>query len=239
MFHYTTASTAVKILDSAAIWAKDVRAMSDKRELRHGAEVFQEALNAKLRTADSVRARMLEQVRRNRFPFDEGEPFEAFIVSLTPDSGTERMWCEHGDLGRGAALRFEGRRLELLRPERQKAWAIGPWPVVYGEQKQSQAIRAVMDSVGDRVEARAAASRGREAGMADRGAWALRTFLGRKQFLFKDPCLAWEDEHRLAVVRVQDNEWETRDVRVAEAACATFRYAYPENTAKEGRPRFP
>jgi hypothetical protein len=213
LYHYTTVSTAQKILDANELWAKDLRAMDDKRELEHGKEVYLEIIGEASLEAKGVRSEFLEQLPGLCSPFDTGDIYETFVTSLSKDGDGDKLWKEHGDRGRGCALAFHVRGLEELEPPRIKAWKPGPWPVVYSPDEQRERVAEAISRMGDLVEEYADQYPHHVDLWPGKAARILRTFFGRQKYLFKDPNLDWEKEYRMSIFRARDREWDSEDVR--------------------------
>ncbi len=215
VFHLTGFSGAKAILTSGALWARDLRTMSDHRELDHGADLYRRVIRRAMSGASGLRKEFLCNTLRLCEPHGRDEPYEAFVASFTDTLDSQRIWKEHGLDGAGFALAFDTRKLMELRPVAMTAWIPGPWPVIYNEEPQQAAVLDALERAWKLVNEFATSHEQYAFSFAQRGAEHLRDFFGRKQYLYKRPDLAWEQEYRLSLFRVRDHEYEQRDVQTA------------------------
>lgn len=131
LYHYTTNSGFLGIVQSKELWASDLRFLNDSREIRHGLELIGAAFDRGMQSlADSRKARLVSEVESLLEGFNE---VAAFAVSLAVDGDQLGQWRAYGGRG-GYALGLWSYSLKTIEKRTQCILA----PVIYDKAEQQR-----------------------------------------------------------------------------------------------------
>lgn len=103
MYHYTSQSAAENILKSRRMWATDLHAMNDPRELTFGRELIAQRLKAAIRRGrNELRAGFLRSTAR--LLTGMAELSSSFSISFSEDPRLPHQWRNYAADGTGVAL---------------------------------------------------------------------------------------------------------------------------------------
>jgi hypothetical protein len=112
MYHFSSVSGCLGILNSDELWLTDFRELEDKREMAHGLAVARETLAG---FEDELQPRTRQLLHRI-LDVEPVEPFFVSCFSMIEDSSTH--WLDYADDEKGAAIIFEPSGFEeLLRAD--------------------------------------------------------------------------------------------------------------------------
>jgi hypothetical protein len=103
MYHYTSQSAAENILTSRRMWATDLHAMNDPRELTFGRELIAQRLKVAIRRGrNELRAGFLQSTFR--LLTGMAEQSSCFSISFSEDPRLPHQWRNYAADGTGVAL---------------------------------------------------------------------------------------------------------------------------------------
>lgn len=104
VYHYTSLSSVVQILQGRKLWASDARYLNDAQEIRYGISLAKEVVSAR-----SFRGReeWLNILNKNDGTLDAefSIDLEPYVVSFTSNGDNLEMWRGYG--GEGCAIEFD------------------------------------------------------------------------------------------------------------------------------------
>lgn len=107
LYHYTSASSALKIIQGKELWASEIHYLNDSSELQHAGTILEQALNTNLpRNPDFVKR--LKQVAAQ---FSHGGHPAYFVACFSQQEDDLSQWRAYTPPGAGVALGFDSRRL--------------------------------------------------------------------------------------------------------------------------------
>ena len=243
MYHYTSQSAAENILTSRRMWATDLHAMNDRRELTYGLELIAQRLKAASRRGrDELRTGFL----RSTFRLLTGmaKQSSCFSISFSEDPHLPHQWKNYAAGGSGVALGWSIE--ETLPTVPLRMW------VAYDRTKQCELVDGLinfhLDWLADVTRER---SRTLEAGMFESGE-SLARHLEIASLTFKRAIWKAEREFRFAFRFFTGHEpagqvfksrfAEGREKRYIEADFADLRLRRviigPRNDLRETHDRF-
>ncbi|MGC4088674.1 MAG: DUF2971 domain-containing protein [Polyangiaceae bacterium] len=218
LYHYTRASTAVKILQDHALWASDVRCMNDTRELQHGVTLICEQ-------ADALRSRKGEhELFEDALKHPNFTSVSVFAASLSEQSDVLSQWRAYGEDGAGYAIGFDAKLIHQLQPaEWDKPLAATLQKVVYRQATQTRIAANVTSVLFDALKQRVS-RRGDPDNLAIVShalSWVVYLFAsGCKSSAFRE-----EAEWRLVATALSPTMWSTPgDVWAPKASFHVGRY---------------
>jgi hypothetical protein len=113
LFHYTTSSGLIGILQSGCLWATDVRFLNDTSEGQHGREVIEEAL-ANAQFGDDAALTVLREDARAFFDPTRRSEMSSVVVCFSEQGDQLSQWRAYG-AGGGFAIGFDWASLENPR----------------------------------------------------------------------------------------------------------------------------
>jgi Protein of unknown function (DUF2971) len=153
--HYTTAETALKILDGQKLWMRNATVMNDYSEIQHGHEIVSAALDLaggkKLRRVlGQIDPQLFNIVSPTLNRLSETERSQIFMSSLAEHRADDRlgrlsMWRAYGGSVAGAALVFNPCFFESQHSQ----FNVLATPVLYGGLDE---INSEFGALADRLE---------------------------------------------------------------------------------------
>lgn len=192
LYHYTTFSGLLGIVDRCAIWASDIRYMNDSAELKHAADLIRSEISHRISEGHP------NPTLLNRFQdwvahrITNGHM--VFAASFRANGNLLSQWRGYSALGKGVSLGFSPQH--ILSCAEKQHWQVGR--CIYEPAQQRELIRQVVDS----VEKLAANSRDPEQHQL---AFAeIETDLLRIAAILKHPSFREEDEWRVVSPVITD-----------------------------------
>jgi hypothetical protein len=156
--HYTTADTAMQILDGRKLWMRNATVMNDHSEIQHGHEIVSVALDtapgANLRnTLGRIAPGLVSTGWPKLIRLSEVEKSKIFMISLSEHQADDRlgrlsMWRAYGGPVAGVALVFN---IEVIKDPSINLGSVAS-PVLYGSHEE---FAAELKSLSARLEANA------------------------------------------------------------------------------------
>lgn len=152
--HYTTADTALQILDGRKLWMRNATVMNDHSEIRHGHEIVDAALDLapgqKLkRVLAQINPGLVSMGWPKLVPLSETAKSQIFMTSLSEHNAEDRlgrlsMWRAYGGSVAGVALIFN---TEVIKNPAVNLATVAS-PVLYGGFEE---FAAELDALSDRI----------------------------------------------------------------------------------------
>ncbi len=141
LYHYTSFTGLLGIVDCRALWASDIRYMNDSAELKHTADLIRTEITRRI-GAGHAKPDLLNQF------FDwvthritNGHML--FAASFRANGNLLSQWRGYSRLGKGVSLGFNPDY--ILRCAERQSFQIGR--CIYNSEHQEQLIRQVIDAV--------------------------------------------------------------------------------------------
>jgi hypothetical protein len=136
MYHYTSQSSAESILRTRRMWATDLHAMNDPRELNFGRELIAQRVKAAIRRGrNEYRARFLKSTFR--LLTGMAKQSSCFSISFSEDPALPHQWKNYAADGTGVALGWSIEETLPVVPLRM-------W-VAYDRTKQRQLVDGLIN----------------------------------------------------------------------------------------------
>lgn len=129
VYHYTSLSSVVQILQGRKLWASDARYLNDAQEVQFGISLAKEVLSAR---SFHGREEWLNILDKNDGTLDAAFSIdvEPYVVSFTSNGDNLEMWRGYG--GEGCAIEFDVSVLRELCSSPKKGRA-SEWRLTEGE----------------------------------------------------------------------------------------------------------
>jgi hypothetical protein len=187
LFHYTTASGLMGIVQSKHLWATHIRFLNDSREFRHAIELAQESIR-ELADAERDIGRHQGLIRLEQGIAGAG--INICVASLTERGDDLGQWRGYGKGGYALGLSFE----HLAARAAEEQWLFGP--CLYQRDEQKQIMKCLLLEVLDLHLAEPEDSEIEELRGLHPG-YPVALYLNRYAPFFKDVAFADEREWRL------------------------------------------
>jgi hypothetical protein len=141
LYHYTSFTGLLGIVQSRALWASDIRYMNDSAELNHAANLISAEITRRI-GAGHPRPDLLNQfLHWVSHRITNGHML--FAASFRSNGNLLSQWRGYSRLGKGVSLGFDPKY--ILRCAKQQAFQIGK--CIYNCQSQERLIGQVIDAV--------------------------------------------------------------------------------------------
>ena len=147
LYHYTSFSGLLGIVDIRALWASDIRYMNDSSELKHAADLLRTEISRRL-GAGHGRHHLFDQFL-DWFTYRITNGHMLFASSFRANGNLLSQWRGYSRLGKGVSLGFSPDY--ILRCAGHQSFQIGR--CIYDCEQQKQLIRRVVDAVESLAEA--------------------------------------------------------------------------------------
>ena len=141
LYHYTSLSGLLGIVNSGHLRASDIRYMNDSAELRHTLELMQEHINRRI-VAGTDHPALLNQLLEWLSHRIVGGPM-LFGASFRANGNLLSQWRGYSTHGKGVSLGFDPGYIQ--RRATQQHFQVGR--CVYDPERQSELIEEVLDAV--------------------------------------------------------------------------------------------
>ncbi|MBW3599126.1 MAG: DUF2971 domain-containing protein [Planctomycetes bacterium] len=207
LFHYTSASGLLGIVNSQSLHMTELRYMNDSSELRYAEGLVSEAIEGESsrRANEPVARELLRRVSNTFNLFGDG--MRIFASSFCENGNLLGQWRSYGEAAGGFAIGFElPRMLPFLQPS---CWA---YKVIYDPRDQSrlvqEAIEAICDAVGAEESDRGREVSERDSKMLPDYARCTAEIVSEFLIAMKHPDFATEQEWRLVATLAGDPLFE-------------------------------
>lgn len=201
LYHYTSAATLAKIVETRSFWVTSLRHMNDARELSHGGAMLDRLIE--MRAADFDRVgmdrRILDPDDHGINAYEEFYGVHALCLSELPDDLNQ--WRAYGDGGRGYAIGLRSDELpSRLTARKGRDTRLQFGRVIYDEDEQSSLLSEV---IGRAIELQDEAD-----GDIERNGlrMALRQVVSETLPFLKHPSFRAEAEWRLLALSVGEDD---------------------------------
>jgi hypothetical protein len=141
LYHYTTFTGLVGIVNSQVLWASDIRYMNDSAELKHAADLIQMEITQRItdgHAKPSLLNQFLEWVTHR---MTNGHML--FAASFRSNGNLLSQWRGYSKLGKGVSLGFNPGY--ILKCAQKQSFQIGK--CIYSSADQRRLIKQVVDAV--------------------------------------------------------------------------------------------
>lgn len=115
LYHYTSGSSLLGILQSETFWATDIRFLNDYEELNRGLDVFERFAEGLLKDLKEEREHLSEMLRILVGNIRRNANLTLInLVSFSTEPDNLRQWMAYGNSGSGYCIEFDS---DLLIPE--------------------------------------------------------------------------------------------------------------------------
>lgn len=192
LYHYTSLTGLIGIVDSGHLRASDVRFMNDSTELRHTLELLREHISVRIRSGTDHPA-LLDEMSQWLSHRMVGGPM-LFAASFRANGNLLSQWRGYSVHGKGVSLGFSPGHIAACATN--QAFQVGR--CIYDEGRQRQLIELIVDA----VEAAAAERDPDDAGSAVFE--LIEEDLLRIAAILKHPAFEEEEEWRVVSPRIID-----------------------------------
>lgn len=141
LYHYTSFTGLLGIVESGALWASDIRYMNDSAELKHTADLIRTEITRRI-TAGHAKPDLLNQfLDWVTHRITNGHML--FASSFRSNGNLLSQWRGYSRLGKGVSLGFDPD--SILRCARQQSFQIGR--CIYSSKSQQRLISRIIDVV--------------------------------------------------------------------------------------------
>ncbi len=141
LYHYTSFTGLIGIVESRSLWASDIRYMNDSAELKHTADLIRTEINRRI-AAGHGRPDLLNQfLDWVTHRITNGHML--FAASFRSNGNLLSQWRGYSRLGKGVSLGFDPKY--ILRCADQQSFQIGK--CIYNCKSQARLISQVVDAV--------------------------------------------------------------------------------------------
>ena len=139
LFHYTSADSFLKILQSKSIWMTHILHMNDAVEFAHGLDFFKEGLD--LLIAKKVDPTLVNSLK-NILEREKQPSVAPYIFCMTANKDQLSQWRAYGDNGLGVSIGFKCS--ELLSCDALHVKAVN---VIYDDTEKRQIVNTAIDKL--------------------------------------------------------------------------------------------
>jgi hypothetical protein len=141
LYHYTTFTGLLGIVESGALWASDIRYMNDSAELKHTANLIRTEITRRI-TAGHAKPDLLNQfLDWVTHRITNGHML--FASSFRSNGNLLSQWRGYSRLGKGVSLGFAPE--SISRCARQQSFQIGK--CIYSSKSQERLISRIIDAI--------------------------------------------------------------------------------------------
>jgi hypothetical protein len=98
LFHYTTLKGLYGMLKTGKLWATNINFLNDKKEYRHGVELFESRMKAK---------NIAERLRKSVLGDLEYRPWSSYVCSFSEERNQLSQWVAYCPGGNGVMIGFD------------------------------------------------------------------------------------------------------------------------------------
>jgi hypothetical protein len=143
LYHYTTFTGLVGIINSRVLWASYIRYMNDSAELKHSVDLIHMEITQRI-TAGHAKPNLLNQfLEWVTHRITNGHML--FAASFRSNGNLLSQWRGYSKLGKGVSLGFDPSY--ILKCANEQSFQIGK--CIYNSADQRRLIKQVVDSVED------------------------------------------------------------------------------------------
>lgn len=143
IYHYTTFSGLMGIVESGSLWASDIRYMNDSAELNHMVHLINEEVDERI-SLGHQNPRLLNQFK-DWIAHRVTNGHMLFAGSFRANGNLLSQWRGYSELGKGVSIGFDPR--DVTRCARKQSFMVGK--CIYDRQRQRQLIHQIVDLVED------------------------------------------------------------------------------------------
>lgn len=141
LYHYTTFTGLLGIVESGTLWASDIRYMNDSAELKHTADLIRKEITHRI-TAGHDKPNLLNQfLDWVTHRITNGHML--FASSFRANGNLLSQWRGYSRLGKGVSLGFAPE--SISRCARQQSFQVGK--CIYSSKRQERLISRIIDAV--------------------------------------------------------------------------------------------
>jgi hypothetical protein len=140
LYHYTSQSGLLGIIDKREIWATHTQYLNDRREYLHALEVVREEIDKLLVSSGQESRIILEEMKDGLSGI---ESMNVCVCSFSEDRDSLSQWRAYSSGPSGFAIGFSGDFLAEVAEDKQ--WYLAP--CIYGPDQQRVLIRALVEEV--------------------------------------------------------------------------------------------
>jgi Protein of unknown function (DUF2971) len=141
LYHYTTFTGLVGIVNSQMLWASDIRYMNDSAELKHSVDLIRMEITKRI-TAGHAKPNLLNQfLEWITHRITNGHML--FAASFRSNGNLLSQWRGYSKLGKGVSLGFNPSY--ILKCAQEQSFQIGK--CIYNSSDQRRLIKQIVDSV--------------------------------------------------------------------------------------------
>lgn len=111
LYHYTTFSGLLGIVQSRVLWASDVRYMNDAAELHHTLDLLTDAIDVRISRGDSKATLLQHFGQWLTHRLNQGHML--FAASFRANGNLLSQWRGYSTIGKGVSLGFHPRHIRL------------------------------------------------------------------------------------------------------------------------------
>jgi hypothetical protein len=142
LYHYTTQSGLLGIVNGREIWASHTQYLNDVREFKHAVNVVEEELfNMKLGPPHHDKRELLNEMEEGLKGGIEG--INVCVCSFSAAGDVLSQWRAYGGGASGFSIGFSGALLRAVSDE-MNFWLV---PVLYDEDEQRAIVRTLLEDV--------------------------------------------------------------------------------------------
>jgi hypothetical protein len=229
LYHYTTATGAIGILEDRELWMTDVRCLNDRSELKYGEKLVQSRIARYLTASHSPLQKMFLERISSAGVASLTVGSHVFVVSFCQDGDLLSQWRAYADRGQGYSLGFDLFHLQWGLNDRCRLVRL-----LHDSDQQEQIIERIITvylefATHERyVNWKGQASRpvGRPVGEDDFCSDVCNSFANVAHpcsLAFKDPSFREEHEWRIVFVNNWHDEIVRRDEDIVYPTAIKFR----------------
>lgn len=143
LFHYTSISNLLSIIEHKSLWASEIKYFSDEGEIFYTEKLFQSQISGRLdKTSHESKRRMLTQLQKwlfNRL----GNGHLLFVLSFTENGNQLSQWRSYCSNAKGVSIGFDPEKLKKIAQE--QLFQLGR--CIYDHSKQIELINNMLDYI--------------------------------------------------------------------------------------------
>ena len=141
LYHYTSFTGLLGIVESGALWASDIRYMNDSAELKHTADLIRTEITRRIGAGHAKPDLLNQFLDWVTHRITNGHML--FASSFRSNGNLLSQWRGYSRLGKGVSLGFNPD--SILRCARQQSFQIGK--CIYSSKSQERLISRIIDAV--------------------------------------------------------------------------------------------
>lgn len=197
IYHYTTFSGLLGIIESGTLWASDIRYMNDSAELNHMVHLISEEVD--LRVAHGHQNPRLLHQFKDWIAHRVTNGHMLFAGSFRANGNLLSQWRGYSELGKGVSIGFDP--AQIMRCAKAQGFIVGR--CIYDSARQADLIRQIIDRVED-LAARTSGTREVDEYTFEEVFEQVESDLLRIAAILKHPSFQEEEEWRIVSPVVTD-----------------------------------